>query len=612
MLTPCNDIDFLYCSTEHRVWLELRNKKQEQALACEFKCNFNITDLCMTPDSRYVGAIADENGKKQTLHVFDTFIAIETAQMMDFQHYNTCAAFFASGNMMVTGSKAGIITFWDVHAQQKDGHMKAHAYPKDKDTVRSTINRIKISNDMRFMVTAGNDHTLKCFDPNLQNLHAVLKGHRGPVLDVDISTDNRCIVSASADKTLRVWNADTYQCLQHCIGHFGSVVSCAFGGTGHSVFASSSVDGSVKTWQTDTGAVINAFMGHKGPVNCAAMGVTGPQVVSAGTDGTVRVWDTSDGCQIDQYGRERPEQLTVPEGHKGVCNRCLLTKDCLRAISSGVDGVVKIWKMRGGHEKRINSIAFTPDQTRIVTCSDDKTVRSFDAVSTTELTKIVGHVGSINKLDTSPGETSWLIHGFSRRGRNQTTDTCVIATAADDCAAAIYNINTGVRMQKLDKHKKEVLHVAFSPNGKLVGTASKDACIGIWDACTGKLLHMLGTGPSTGMGHTGDVNGILFLKDSVSMLSVSSDTSCRVWDVQDGYLKALLSGHKHAVYCVDYSPLSDRVVTGSRDKTIILWNMWKVCLCRPACAHICRYTYTHTHAHTHTHTCRHMPTHTCT
>ena len=64
-LTPCNDIDFLYFSTEHRVWLELRNKKQEQALACEFKCNFNITDLCMTPDSRYVGAIADENGKKQ-------------------------------------------------------------------------------------------------------------------------------------------------------------------------------------------------------------------------------------------------------------------------------------------------------------------------------------------------------------------------------------------------------------------------------------------------------------------------------------------------------------------------------------------------------------------
>jgi transcription initiation factor TFIID subunit 5 len=244
--------------------------------------------------------------------------------MSDFQHYTTCSAFFASGNILVTGSREGIITFWDIMAQNRDGQLNAYHYPNDQTKTLSTINRIKISNDMEHMVTAGNDHTLKVFSPNHQDLLAVLKGHRGPVLDVDISVDNRCIVSASADKTVRVWSCDTYHCLQHCIGHFGSVVSCCFGGTGHAVFASSSIDGSVRTWQTDTGAVINVFMGHKGPVNCAAMGVTGPQVVSAGTDGTVRVWDTSDGCQMDQYGRERPEQVTIPEGHNGICDRCLL------------------------------------------------------------------------------------------------------------------------------------------------------------------------------------------------------------------------------------------------------------------------------------------------
>jgi WD40 repeat protein len=568
----------LSCNTERRVWMELRNKKQDKALTCHFECKFRIIELCMTPDSRYVAAIADDRGRQQTIHIFDTFLAIRSATMFDYQHYTTCGAFFASGNIIATGSKDGIITFWDILAQQQDGHMKAHCYPNDEDKERSAINRIKISNDMRYMITAGNDFTVKVFDPNHQDLQATLKGHRGPVLDVDISVDNHCFVSASADKTLRVWSSSSFQCLQHCIGHFGSVISCSFGGIAHSVFASSSIDGSVRTWQTDTGAVINVFMGHKGHVNCAAMGVTGPQVVSTGDDGTVRVWDTSDGCQMDQYGRERPEQLHIPEGHEGACNRCLLTRDCLRAISSGDDGFVKIWRMRGGHEKRINSLSFTEDQTRMVTCSDDKTVRSFDVVSTTELTKIVGHVGPINQLSTSPGLTSWEVHGLERRSRNQTVDTCVIATAADDCEAAIYNINTGVRMHKLTGHTKEVTQVAFSPNGELLATASKDACIGIWDTRKGILIHMLGMGSSAGMGHTGDVNGILFTKDSKSLLSVSSDTSCRVWDIFHGYLKALLSGHSLGVYCVDYSPTSDRVVTGSKDKNVMLWNMWKVFL----------------------------------
>jgi WD40 repeat protein len=85
---------------------------------------------------------------------------------------------------------------------------------------------------MKYMVTAGNDFKCRVLDPHNQDLLATLKGHKGPVLDVDISADCRCAVSASADKTLRVWNCDTYECLQHCIGHFGPVLSCSFGGTG--------------------------------------------------------------------------------------------------------------------------------------------------------------------------------------------------------------------------------------------------------------------------------------------------------------------------------------------------------------------------------------------
>jgi WD40 repeat protein len=69
----------------------------------------------------------------------------------------------------------------------------------------------RVAFDHRCLVTACSDHTLKCYDPTLQEEIATLSGHRGPVNDVDISRDNFCIVSASEDKTLLIWSTDTMQ-----------------------------------------------------------------------------------------------------------------------------------------------------------------------------------------------------------------------------------------------------------------------------------------------------------------------------------------------------------------------------------------------------------------
>ena len=120
----------LACNTESRVWLELRNKKQEQALSSNFNCKAPIIDLSITPDSRFIGVVADDGGKTQLIYIFDTFLDIKVATLSDFQHYTTCTAFFASGNLLATGSKQGVISFWDIVGQQRDGHMNAHHYPK--------------------------------------------------------------------------------------------------------------------------------------------------------------------------------------------------------------------------------------------------------------------------------------------------------------------------------------------------------------------------------------------------------------------------------------------------------------------------------------------------
>lgn len=556
----------LQTMTEKRVWLEYRNKKQDNALGSSFDLGAKVLDLWYSSDSRFLTAVSD----KRTTHVFDTFAGIEVHKVTDFNHVTTCACLTPAGDILVTAAESGMVSFWDVASGERDGTFPLHSTEAMAERRNTRVNRLKCAHDGRCLILACEDHTVVLLDANPNNpfVQARLKGHTGSVLDCDVSRDNKYVVSASEDRTLRVWDTETHACIQQCVGHYDAVLACSFGGAGHAIFSSSSRDSSVRTWQTATGVVIAVYSGHKGQVYGCAMGVIGPQVISSGEDATIRVWDMSDGSQLDQWGRLNRMQLQYAEGHVGSGRRCLLSHDCLRAVSSGDDGTVKIWKLKGGHEKQINFLSFTPDRTRVITCSNDKTVRSFEVLSSTEMTKSVGHVGPVRRVAVAPGESSWQLHGLPRRANNQTSDTCVVATASDDGQAHMININTGMNLQHLKGHERGVNHVEFSPQGDLIATASADATVKVWDAVTGALKCTL-------TGHTSEISAIMFTKDQKALLSVSHDTSARVWDIEGGFLLALLSGHTKAVTCVDYSPKSNRAVTGSKDKTLRLWNMWK-------------------------------------
>jgi WD40 repeat protein len=66
--------------------------------------------------------------------------------------------------------------------------------------------------------------------------------------------------------------------------------------------------------------------------------------------------------------------------------------------------------------------------------------------------------------------------------------------------------------------------VAFSPDGKLLVSGSRDQTIRLWNVATGKELKVL-------EGHTNGVTGLAFLPDSTYLISGSDDGSMRVWGI---------------------------------------------------------------------------------
>ena len=113
----------------------------------------------------------------------------------------------------------------------------------------------------------------------------------------------------------------------------------------------------------------------------------------------------------------------------------------------------------------------------------------------------------------------------------------------------------------LTGHTDSVDGVAFSPDGRLLATASTDGTARLWDPATGEHRRTL-------TGHTSYVSGVAFSPDGRLLATASSDGTARLWDPATGEHRRTLTGHTSSVYGVAFSPdgrlLASATVTGRR------------------------------------------------
>jgi WD40 repeat protein len=102
-----------------------------------------------------------------------------------------------------------------------------------------------------------------------------------------------------------------------------------------------------------------------------------------------------------------------------------------------------------------------------------------------------------------------------------------LATGGEKNTVIIRDVQSFVELQTLrGEHSGEVYSVAFSPveDGRLIATAGEDSAVKIWNSHSGELIHSF-------RGHTGLVSSLAFSPDGSRLVSGSRDTTVKVWDM---------------------------------------------------------------------------------
>lgn len=131
----------------------------------------------------------------------------------------------------------------------------------------------------------------------------------------------------------------------------------------------------------------------------------------------------------------------------------------------------------------------------------------------------------------------------------------------------------------LTGHSRPVTAVKFSPDGKLVASASADAAIVISDAYTGRHIHTL-------EGHLAGISTISWSPNSRHLASGSDDKTIRLWDAVTGTPHPVpFEGHHNYVFSIAFSPKGNMLVSGSYDEAVFIWDVRSATVIRSLPAH---------------------------
>ncbi len=266
--------------------------------------------------------------------------------------------------------------------------------------------------------------------------------------------------------------------------------------------------------QTESTKPYKILEGHKHKINSICYSSTGGLLASAGSDNTVRIWDTN-----------KYQEKFVLIGHEDNVWVAMFSPDDKYLISGAMDASMIIWDAATG--KQIKRITIEPQKAKLK--------------------------GIIPELDFElPNSLGPGV--FSPSGD-------LLFTGSTDGLIRIFDMNKLAFIDTLYGHKGPVSHFAISNNGKLMATGSWQNELAIWDLETFEILHYIKTKENSAYS--------LKFMDNDTLLFSAGANSINIWDISSETIIKTFEGQTGMQQC-KFSPDGKYLASCAEDYTVWL------------------------------------------
>lgn len=343
------------------------------------------------------------------------------------------------------------------------------------------------------------------------------------------------------DRPIQFIDRQTGKATAWTAGHTNYVNTVVFDRTGKQLITAGH-DATIRMWDVQSGKLLRRLVGHTNRITCIDIQRNGSLAASSSWDKTVRVWNSETGEQVTKLDLPSGAESVAfhPQGH---------------VLVTGTSKV-QFWTTAGWEpfasinvKNSVMSLSISPDGNLVACGLYNGDILIFEFATQRQVARLIGHTNKTESIE------------FSSDGKR-------LASASGDNTARLWDIESQREIIRME-HPLAVHSVAFAPVGNLLATASFDRMVRFWSAESGVQLGEI-------EGHRRLVASLAFSRDG-RFLGTGSHDQVRLWRLNDVHSRSQLSGHLSGkpIDWIEFSPDGSLLAMHGdhRDKRLRLWNM---------------------------------------
>lgn len=298
------------------------------------------------------------------------------------------------------------------------------------------------------------------------------------------------------------------------------------------------------------------------PVRALAVGIDPKSpVVASGRGNQIHLYDSTSGNFLRSFVQpnlKTPDGKDVKAAHLSIVESLAFSPDGKKLVSGSFQEIA-IWNPETGElvskipgfAHNVVALAFSADGKWLGAAGGEPTVDGEVKVYDTATWKLV--------MDLKAG------HSDTAYGLSFSPDGKMLATASADKFVKVWEVPSAKFVKSFEGHTHHVLDVGWSGDGKLLASAGGDNTVKIWDFEKGEQARTI-------QAHGKQVTRLVFIGKKGEILTSGGDNQVKQFNSANGGSTKAFPGATDFIYAIGVNPEGTIVATGGQEGIVRVYN----------------------------------------